>query len=65
MLDWRRQCDETVRLNSEKLNRVWPSMEDELWYVNTRVLDNSMRPAEAAEHIQRLHERNSFVPHRR
>jgi len=65
MLDWRRQCDETVRLNSEKLNRVWPSMEDELWYVNTRVLDNSMKPAEAAEHIQRLHERNSFVPHRR
>lgn len=62
MLGWRQECDETIRLNTEKLNRVWPSMEDELWYVNVKVIDNSMTPAEAATHIQRLHERNSFVP---
>ncbi len=65
MLSWRQQCDETIRLNTEKLNRVWPSLEDELWYVNVKVLDNSMSPAEAAAHIQKIHERNSFVPHPR
>ena len=65
MLDWRQECDETIRLNTEKLNRVWPSMEDELWYINVKVLDNSLSPAEAAARIQTLHERNSFVPHLR
>lgn len=65
MLSWRQECDETIRLNTERLNRVWPSMEDELWYVNVKVLDNSMSPTEAAAHIQKLHERNSFVPHPR
>ena len=63
MLSWRQQCDETIRLNAERLNRVWPSLEDELWYVNVRVLDNSLSPVEAAAHIQKIHERNSFVPH--
>ena len=62
MLSWSHSCDTTIRLNAEKLNRVWPSLEDELWFVNVRVLDNSMTPAEAASHIQRVHERNSFVP---
>ena len=62
MLDWSRECDETIRLNAEKLNRVWPSMEDELWYINVKVLDNSLTPAEAAARIQKIHERNSFVP---
>lgn len=62
MLGWRQACDETIRLNAEKLNRVWPSMEDELWYVNVRVLDNTMKPEDAAAHIQKIHERNSFVP---
>ncbi len=65
MMAWRQQCDETIRLNAEKLNRVWPSMEDELWYINVKVLDNSLSPAEAAAQVQRLHERNSFVPHPR
>ncbi len=65
MQAWRQQCDETIRLNAEKLNRVWPSMEDELWYINVRVLDNSLSPAEAAAQVQQLHERNSFVPHPR
>lgn len=62
MLSWSHSCDTTIRLNAEKLNRVWPSLEDELWFVNVRVLDNSMTPAEAASHIQRVHERNSFIP---
>ena len=62
MLAWREECDTTIRLNAEKLNRVWPSMEDELWYVNVRVLGNSMSPDEAAKRIQKLHERNSFIP---
>lgn len=62
MLDWRQSCDETIRLNAERLNRVWPPMESELWYVNVRVLDNTLTPNQAAEHIQKIHLRNSFVP---
>jgi raffinose/stachyose/melibiose transport system substrate-binding protein len=65
MLSWRKQCDTTIRLNAEKLNRVWPPMEEELWYVNVRVLDNTLTPAQAAAHIQKIHERNSFVPRAR
>lgn len=65
MLSWRKTCETTIRLNAEKLNRVWPPLEDELWYVNVRVLDNSMTPAQAAAHIQKIHERNSFVPRSR
>lgn len=64
MLNWRNECDQTIRLDTEKLDRTWPSMQDELWYVNVKVLDRSMTPEEAARHIQKVHERNTFVPHR-
>jgi raffinose/stachyose/melibiose transport system substrate-binding protein len=61
MLDWRKDCDETIRLNSEKLNRVWPSLEEELWYVNVKVVNQDMTPEEAAQHIQRVHEKNAYL----
>lgn len=61
MLNWRDECDQTIRLDSEKLDRTWPSLQNELWYVNVKVLDGSMSPQEAAKHIQKIHERNMFI----
>jgi raffinose/stachyose/melibiose transport system substrate-binding protein len=61
MLDWRKDCEETIRLNSEKLNRVWPSLEEELWYVNVKVINEDMTPEQAAQHIQRVHEKNAYL----
>jgi raffinose/stachyose/melibiose transport system substrate-binding protein len=61
MLDWRKSCDDTIRLNAEKLNRVWPSLEEELWYVNVKVINGEMSAEQAAEHIQRIHEKNAYL----
>ena len=61
MLDWRKTCDDTIRLASEKLNRVWPSLEEELWYVNVKVINQEMSAEQAAEHIQRIHEKNAHL----
>ena len=61
MLDWRKSCDDTIRLNAEKLNRVWPSLEEELWYVNVKVINQEMSAEQAAEHIQRIHEKNAYL----
>lgn len=61
MLDWRKSCDDTIRLNAEKLNRVWPSLEEELWYVNVKVINGEMSAEQAAEHIQRVHEKNAYL----
>ena len=64
MLSWGKECAETVRLNSEKLNRVWPSMEEELWLTNVNVLHGRKSPAEAAAYIQKINERNRYIPQR-
>jgi raffinose/stachyose/melibiose transport system substrate-binding protein len=61
MLAWRKECEDTIRLNSEKLNRVWPSLEEELWYVNVRVINQDMTPEQAGQHIQRIHEKNAYL----
>ena len=61
MMSWRKECDDTIRINAEKLNRVWPSMEEELWYVNVKVINQEMSPEEAAQHIQRIHEKNAYI----
>jgi raffinose/stachyose/melibiose transport system substrate-binding protein len=61
MLAWRKNCDDTIRLASEKLNRVWPTLEEELWYVNVKVINQEMSAEEAAEHIQRIHEKNAYL----
>lgn len=62
MVGWRKSCDQTIRLNAEKMNRVWPSMEEELWYINVKVVNQEISPEEAARHIQRVHERNTYLP---
>ena len=62
MLKWRQECRETIRLNSHKINRVWPSMEEELWYANVKVINRDITPGQAARHIQNVHEKNNHLP---
>ena len=61
MMGWRRSCQDTIRLNAQKLNRVWPSMEEELWFANVKVLNQDISPEQAAQHIQRVHEKNAYL----
>lgn len=61
MLNWRHECQDTIRLNSQKINRVWPSMEEELWYANVKVLNQDITPEQAAQHIQKVHEKNVYL----
>jgi raffinose/stachyose/melibiose transport system substrate-binding protein len=62
MLNWRQECQDTIRLNAQKINRVWPSMEEELWYANVKVINQDITPEQAARHIQGVHEKNSYLP---
>ncbi len=52
MVGWRGQCKSTIRLNAQILNRGEPSMENELWTVNSQVLNGKMAPKDAAQRIQ-------------
>ncbi len=52
MLDWRATCDSTIRLNAQILNRGTPSMENQLWNVNARVLNGKLSPKDAATQVQ-------------
>jgi raffinose/stachyose/melibiose transport system substrate-binding protein len=61
MMRWRSQCQDTIRLNAQKINRVWPSMEEELWYANVKVLNQDITPEQAARHIQSVHEKNAYL----
>jgi len=61
MVHWRNECEETIRLNAERMNRVWPPMEEELWYTNVKVINQEMSPREAAQRIQQVHERNTYL----
>ena len=61
MMSWRSQCQDTIRLNAQKINRVWPSMEEELWYANVKVLNQDITPEQAARHIQSVHEKNVYL----
>lgn len=61
LVQWRQDCEETIRLNAERMNRVWPPMEEELWYTNVKVINREMTPRQAAERIQQVHERNTYL----
>ena len=61
MTNWRQECEDTIRLNAEKLNRVWPSLEEELWFVNVKVINHEMTPEQAAQYIQSIHEKNAYI----
>jgi raffinose/stachyose/melibiose transport system substrate-binding protein len=52
MVGWRARCKSTIRLNAQIMSRGEPSMENELWNVNSQVLNGKMTPQQAAERIQ-------------
>lgn len=52
MIDWRKTCASTIRLNAQILNRGTPSMENELWNVNAQVLNGKLAPKDAAAQIE-------------
>jgi raffinose/stachyose/melibiose transport system substrate-binding protein len=53
MASWRKSCATTFRLNSQFLNRGWPSMESELWAVNAQLLNGTMSAKDAATRLQK------------
>ena len=52
IVGWRAQCRSTIRLNAQIMSRGEPSMENELWNVNSQVLNGKMSPQDAAARIQ-------------
>ena len=52
MLEWRKSCGSTIRLNSQVLNRGEASMENQLWTINSQVLNGKLAPKDAAAQIQ-------------
>ena len=52
IVGWRAQCKSTIRLNAQVMSRGEPSMENELWNVNSQVLNGKMSPQDAAARIQ-------------
>lgn len=52
MISWREECDSTIRLNAQIMNRGTPNMEQELWVVGSQVINGNLSPEQAAERIQ-------------
>lgn len=52
MIGWRQDCESTIRLNAQVMNRGTPNMEQELWVVSSQVLNGTLSPEAAAERIQ-------------
>jgi raffinose/stachyose/melibiose transport system substrate-binding protein len=51
MLSWRKNCDTTIRINSQFLNQAWPGLEQELWRLSAQVMRHEISPEEAAKQI--------------
>ncbi|GAB7126351.1 ABC transporter substrate-binding protein [Silvimonas sp. JCM 19000] len=51
-LDWRKSCASTIRVNAQILNRGTPNMENELWNINSQVINGKMSPKDAAARLQ-------------
>ncbi|SHM28737.1 carbohydrate ABC transporter substrate-binding protein, CUT1 family [Duganella sacchari] len=52
MAEWRNSCASTIRFNAQVLNRGQPSMESELWNINSQVLNGKLAPKDAAARLQ-------------
>ncbi|MGQ0708714.1 MAG: ABC transporter substrate-binding protein [Rhodoferax sp.] len=52
MIEWRKQCKSTIRLNAQIMSRGTPSMENELWNVSSQVMNQKMSAKDAAAQIQ-------------
>jgi raffinose/stachyose/melibiose transport system substrate-binding protein len=51
-VDWRSECESTIRNSYQILSRGEPNLENELWDTSAQVLNGSMSPQEAAEQLQ-------------
>ena len=52
MLEWRKTCASTIRLNAQILNRGEPPMENQLWNINAQVLNGKLSAKDAAAKVQ-------------
>jgi raffinose/stachyose/melibiose transport system substrate-binding protein len=51
-VSWRDDCDSTIRLPAQKLNRGDPALWDELYAVASEVVNGTLEPAAAAQRLQ-------------
>jgi raffinose/stachyose/melibiose transport system substrate-binding protein len=49
---WRDDCESTIRLPSQKLNRGEPALWDELYEVSSDVVNGTLTPADGAQRLQ-------------
>jgi raffinose/stachyose/melibiose transport system substrate-binding protein len=52
MMDWRKSCASTIRLNAQILNRGRPTLEADFWAVHSLVLAGKLSPTAAAARMQ-------------
>jgi len=51
-LDWRQECDSTIRNSYQILSRGEPNLENELWRISAQVVNGDVTPADAAAELQ-------------
>ncbi|MFU8839762.1 MAG: ABC transporter substrate-binding protein [Nitriliruptoraceae bacterium] len=51
-LNWRDECESTIRNSYQILSRGEPNLENELWGLSAQVLDGAIEPAQAAAQAQ-------------
>ena len=51
-MDWRGECELTIRNSYQILSRGDPNLENELWRVSAQVMNGDITPQKAAEEIQ-------------
>ncbi len=51
-LDWRGQCESTIRNSYQILSRGEPNLENELWRVSAQVINGDITPEEGAQQLQ-------------
>ncbi|MCA0354024.1 MAG: ABC transporter substrate-binding protein [Chloroflexi bacterium] len=52
-VDWRKQCQSTIRNSYQILSRGEPNLENELWRISVGVIDGSFMPEDAAQDLQK------------
>jgi len=51
-LDWRQECNSTIRNSYAIINRCEPNLENELWRISALVMNGEITPEEAGQEIQ-------------
>jgi len=51
-LDWRGECESTIRNSYQILSRGEPNLENELWRVAAQVINGDITPEEATQQLQ-------------